>query len=185
MIHGISHKWGVHRLGCMLFGIVCVCCVCLSLAACRSHRNVVEETHREVHESVGQSVDHDTLRATSTATEVRTDTTAIAADVYFHAVVDRDSAGRIVEITARHKATATRDNRRVSGHIGRVDQIKVSNSDEIARTMDTVAKKKEEITEDVDAGIPLEFRIGWTIVAALIIFYTGDLIYRQWKKKRQ
>lgn len=184
MIHGTYRKSGVHRMGRMLFGIVCVCCVCLSLAACRSHRQVVEETHREVHESVGQSVDHDTLRATTTAAEVQTDTTSIAADVYFHAVIDRDSAGRVVEITARHKATATRDNRRVSGHIGRVDQVKVSHGDEIARTVDTVTQKKEEVTEDAGTGIPLECRIGWTIVAALIIFYTGDLIYRQWKKKR-
>lgn len=184
MIHGISRKSGVHRLGRMLFGIVCVCCVCLSLAACRSHRNVVEETHREVHESVGQSVDHDTLRATSTATEVQTDTTAIAADVYFHAVIDRDSAGRVVEITASGKSNVQQTSHRETESSGRVDQVKASHGDEIARTVDTVAQKKEEVTEDAGAGIPLECRIGWTIVAALIIFYTGDLIYRQWKKKR-
>lgn len=184
MIHGISHKSGVYRLGRMLFDIVCVCCVCLSLAACRSHRQVVEETHREVHESVGQSVDHDTLRATTTAAEVQTDTTSIAADVYFHAVIDRDSAGRVVEITASGKSNVQQTSHRETESSGRVDQVKASHGDEIARTVDTVAQKKEEVTEDAGAGIPLECRIGWTIVAALIIFYTGDLIYRQWKKKR-
>lgn len=185
MIHGISHKSGVYRLGRMLFDIVCVCSVCLSLASCRSHRNMVEETHQEVHGFVERTVDRDTLRATTTAAEARTDTTAINADVYFHAVIDRDSAGRVVEITASGKSNVQQTSHRETESSGRVDQVKASHGDEIARTVDTVAKKKEEITEDVDAGIPLECRIGWTIVAALIIFYTGDLIFRQWKKKRQ
>lgn len=185
MIHGKYRTSGVHGLGRMLFDIVCVCCVCLPLAACRSHREVVEETREEVHESAVQSVESDTLRATTIATEVQTDTTAIAADVYFHAVVDRDSAGRIVEITARRKETATRDNRRVSGHIGRVNQVETSHGAETAKTVDNVAKKKEEVTEDAGTGIPLECKIGWILVLILILFYTGDYIYRLWKRKRQ
>lgn len=185
MIHGISHKSGVHRLGRVFLGIVCVCCVCLSLAACRSHRNVVEETRKEVHESVGRTVDRDTLQRAIEAVGRDTATAKASADVFFHAVIDRDSAGRVVEISASGKSNVQQTSHRETESSGRVDQVKASHSAETAGTVDTVDQKKEEVTEDVDAGIPLECRIGWTIVAALIIFYTGDLIFRQWKKKRQ
>lgn len=185
MIHGKYRTSGVHGLGRMLFDIVCVCCVCLSLAACRSHRQVVEETHREVHESVGQSVDRDTLQRAIEAVGRDTATAKASADVFFHAVIDRDSAGRVVEITASGKSNVQQTSHRETESSGRVDQVKASRGDEIARTVDTVTQKKEEVTEDAGAGIPLECRIGWSIVLILILFYTGDYIYRLWKRKRQ
>lgn len=185
MIHGKYRTSGIQGLGRMLFDIVCVCCVCVSLAACRSHRQVVEETRQEVHESVGQSVNRDTLQRAVEAAGRDTATAKTNANVFFHAVIDRDSAGRVVEITAVGQSNVQSTSKRETAASGRADQVNASHGDETARTVDTVAKKKEEITEDVDAGIPLECRIGWTIVAALILFYTGDLIFRQWKKKRQ
>lgn len=184
MIHGKYRTRGVYGLGRMLFDIMCVCCVCVSLAACRSHREVVEETHREVHESVGHTYDRDTLQRAVEVAERDTATARARADVFFHAVIDRDSAGRVVEITAVGQSNVQSDSHRETATVGRVDQVNASQGAETARTVDAVTKNKEEVTEDAGTGIPLECRIGWTIVAALIIFYTGDLIYRQWKKKR-
>lgn len=158
---------------------------CLLVVGCRSTRNSVEETHREVHTAVKEGFTTDTLNATAATRETHTDTAAVRADERAVISLKRDSAGRVVEIRTERSAKVNANVSQKTDRDRWFYGLNATRSSEASGSVDSVTKKKEEITKEVNVGIPLECLIGWSIVALLILFYTGDYIYRIWKRKRK
>lgn len=184
MKNGISRKVGVKRLYALLCGLLCLSVVLVSLAACRSSRNTVEETHREVHTAVSEVNKNDTLQSAATARQEQTDTAKLRADERAVIKLTRDSVGRIIEIHSTRSAKVNANTKRKSERDRWFYGLNATRYSEATSSVDSLAKKKEEVKEEVKVGIPLECLIGWSIVAALMLFYTGDYIYRLWKKRK-
>ena len=184
MKNGTSRKVGVKRLYALLCGLLCLSVVLVSLAACRSSRNTVEETHREVHTAVSEVNKNDTLQSAATARQEKTDTAELRADERAVIKLTRDSVGRIIEIHSTRSAKVNANTKRKSERDRWFYGLNATRYSEASGSVDSLAKKKEEVKEEVKVGIPLECLIGWSIVAALILFYTGDYIYRLWKKRK-
>ncbi len=185
MKNGISYKIrldGCHDTVCCT---MCILVILVSLAACRSSRNVVEKTHGEIHATFKETAETDTVRATTATSETHTDSINSRADEQGSVTIHRDSAGRAVRINWRIRADFEKIKRAVSAQNLRLYESKESRSSENSENVDYVDTKKEEISEEIDTSIPLECLIGWSIVALLILFYTGDYIYRIWKRKRK
>lgn len=184
MKHGISYKVGVKRRRSLLCGLLCLSVILVSLAACRSSRNTVEETHREVHTAVSEVNQNDTLQSAATARQEQTDTAELRADERAVIKLTRDSVGRIIEIHSARSAKVNANTKRKSERDRWFYGLNATRYSEASDSVDSVTQKKEETTKEVKVGIPLECLIGWSIIAALILFYTGDYIYRLWKKKK-
>lgn len=184
MKNGISRKVGVKRLYALLCGLLYLSVVLVSLAACRSSRNTVEETHREVHTAVSEVNKNDTLQSAATARQEQTDTAELRADERAVIKLTRDSVGRIIEIHSTRSAKVNANTKRKSERDRWFYGLNATRYSEASDSVDSVTQKKEETTKEVKVGIPLECLIGWSIVAALILFYTGDYIYRLWKKRK-
>lgn len=184
MKHGISYKVGVKRLHALLCGLLCLSVILVSLAACRSSRNTVEETHREVHTAVSEVNQNDTIQSAATARQEQTDTAELRADERAVIKLTRDSVGRIIEIHSARSAKVNANTKRKSERERWFYGLNATRYSEATDSVDSVTQKKEETTKEVKVGIPLECLIGWSIIAFLILFYTGDYIYRLWKKKK-
>lgn len=184
MKNGISRKVGVKRLYALLCGLLCLSVVLVSLAACRSSRNTVEETYREVHTDISEVNQNDTLQSAATARQEQTDTAELRADERAVIKLTRDSVGRIIEIHSTRSAKVNANTKRKSERDRWFYGLNATRYSEASDSVDSVTQKKEETTKEVKVGIPLECLIGWSIVAALILFYTGDYIYRLWKKRK-
>lgn len=184
MKHGISYKVGVKRLHALLCGLLCLSVILVSLAGCRSSRNTVEETHREVHTAVSEVNQNDTLQSAATARQEQTDTAELRADERAVIKLTRDSVGRIIEIHSARSAKVNANTKRKSERDRWFYGLNATRYSEASDSVDSVTQKKEETTKEVKVGIPLECLIGWSIIAALILFYTGDYIYRLWKKRK-
>lgn len=184
MKNGISRKVVVKRLYALLCGLLCLSVVLVSLAACRTSRNTVEETHREVHTAVSEVNKNDTLQSAATARQEQTDTAELRADERAIIKLTRDSVGRIIEIHSTRSAKVNANTKRKSERDRWFYGLNATRYSEASDSVDSVTQKKEETTKEVKVGIPLECLIGWSIVAAMIFFYTGDYIYRLWKKRK-
>lgn len=184
MKHGISYKVGVKRRRSLLCGLLCLSVILVSLAACRSSRNTVEETHREVHTAVSEVNQNDTLQSAATARQEQTDTAELRADERAVIKLTRDSVGRIIEIHSARSAKVNANTKRKSERDRWFYGLNATRYSEASDSVDSVTQKKEETTKEVKVGIPLECLIGWSIIAALILFYTGDYIYRLWEKRK-
>lgn len=165
---------------------ICACLIaCLYVVGCRSSRNTVEETQREVHAVVKETFATDTVYTAATSCETQTDTAAVRADERAVISLKRDSAGRVVEIRTERSAKVNANVSRKTDRDRWFYGLNATRYSEASGSVDSVTKKKEEIAKEVNVGIPLECLIGWSIVALLILFYTGDYIYRIWKRKRK
>lgn len=184
MKNGISYKVGVKRINALLCGLLCMSVTLVSLAACRSYRNTVEETHREVHTAVSEVNQNDTLQSAATARQERTDTAELRADERAVIKLTRDSVGRIIEIHSARSAKVNANAKRKSERDRWFYGLNATSYSEASGSVDSLTQKKEETTEEINVGIPLECLIGWSIVGLLILFYTGDYIYRLWKKRQ-
>lgn len=184
MKHGISYKVGVKRRRSLLCELLCLSVILVSLAACRSSRNTMEETHREVHTVVSEVNQNDTLQSTATSRQEQTDTAELRADERAVIKLTRDSVGRIIEIHSTRSAKVNANTKRKSERDRWFYGLNATRYSEASDSVDSVTQKKEETTKEVKVGIPLECLIGWSIIAFLILFYTGDYIYRLWKKKK-
>lgn len=185
MKHG-KYNFGYRLRALSTRTLFCACLVaCLIAGGCRSSRNSVEETHREVHTAVKDGFTTDTLNATATTRETQTDTATVRADERAVICLKRDSAGRVVEIRTERSAKVNANVSRKTDRDRWFYGLNATRSSEASGSVDSVTKKKEEITKEVNVGIPLECLIGWSIVALLILFYTRDYIYRIWKRRRK
>lgn len=175
-----------HRLRALLLWVALFSGViaCLLVVGCRSTRNSVEETYREVHTAVKEGFTTDTLNATAATCETQTDTAALRAGERAVISLKRDSAGRVVEIHAERRANVKANVSRKTERDRWFYGLNATRYSEASDSVDSVTEKKEEVTKEVKVGIPLECLIGWSIVLLLILFYTGDYIYRLWKRKR-
>lgn len=180
MKHGISRNVGRHRPGRVLCGIVCICVVMLSLAACRSHRQTVKETRQEETEVVRQLSGTDSTHTEESVGEIRNDTVAATADAYCNVVIDRDSAGRVVGI---HSSRNTKVKANVSTRSER-DRwfygLEATRSSEVAETVGSVTEKKEETRPHNEIGIPVGLWVFGTICMLLIVSYLA----LSWKPKK-
>ena len=154
------------------------------MSACRSSRNTVEETHREVHTAVSEVNQNDTLQSAATARQEQTDTAELRADERAVIKLTRDSVGRIIEIHSARSAKVNANTKRKSERDRWFYGLNATRYSETSGSVDSVAKEKKETAQEVKAGFPLDCLIGWGIVAFLVIYYTSDLIYRTWKRKR-
>ncbi len=182
---------GKYYLGSRLRALLCRVALlggllaCLLVVGCRSSRNTVEETNREVHTAVKETFTTDTLDTAATSHETQTDTATVRADERAVISLKRDSAGRVVEIRTERSAKVNANVSRKTDRDRWFYGLNATRSSEASGSEASVTKKKEEVTKEVKVGIPLECLIGWSIVALLIIFYTGDYIYRLWQRKRK
>lgn len=166
--------------------VSCLICICVGiLSGCRSTKKVIEETTiQEVSESSADST-FNTAATTEKTTETRADSSNVRADERGRVEIERDSAGRPIVVIWNYdwhlQGTNTLQTEKGKWFNG----LNTSYHSEASRKTDTDTKKKKETETEMDTSIPLEFRIGWTIVLLLIIFYTADAIWRKIKKSRQ
>lgn len=170
MINGISYKVGVKRLYALLCGLLCLSVALVSLAGCRSSRNTVEETHREVHTAVSEVNQNDTLQSAATARQEQTDTAELRADERAVIKLTRDSVGRIIEIHSTRSAKVNANTKRKSERDRWFYGLNATRYSEASGSVDSLTQKKEETTKKVKVGIPLETLIGSGLLLLVIIY---------------
>ena len=178
------YKTGIRCLHSMFCCGVFLLCVLVSLAGCRTSRSSVEETNRETHTAIQKVSTADSLNFASAAGEERGDSTRVQAREHTDIELTRDSDGRIIRILTTNWLdfksnwkSSTKGGYYFNGH-------SASQSSETSGSEDSVTKKKEEVTKEINTGMPLDHLIGMTIVALLIVGYAGDYIYKLWKRKQ-
>lgn len=164
---------------------LCACVVaCLIAGGCRSSRNVVQESETIEHNEFNTSEKNESVHSEANDTICQRDTIKGGAGERGRIDIERDTAGRPVvilwDINSNFSAEASTETLKK----GIFDLRASSNNAEASGSVDSLTQKKEEITEEINVGIPLECLIGWSIVGLLILFYTGDYIYRLWKKRK-
>lgn len=185
MKNGKFYKVGVKRIHLVLCGVLCLLCGLVSLGSCRSTRNAVEETHREIHATVKESVEADSLNTATATREENTDSTEIRAEQHAIVEIKRDSVGRIVGINVARSGKVRANTKRKTDSDLSFHSFKASRSSEASDSVAAITQKKKETTTEVDSRIPLECIIGWSLIGLVILFYAGDYIYRLWKKKTE
>lgn len=179
MKNGIPCKNGALGTGhllCVLYLFVGM----VSLAACRSSRTSLEMGRSEEHAAVNEIVSVGTVGNTAAASEERADTAAVRADDNSVFTISRDSAGRITQVVA------SRFTRIVSSGRSRIDRdrwfygLNATRCSEASAQVDSVVEKKTEAASAAEVRVPLMVRVGWCLVALVIIFYIADYIYRRW-----
>lgn len=165
---------------------LCACVVaCLIAGGCRSSRNVVQESETIEHNEFNTSEKNESVHSEANDTICQRDTIKGGAGERGRIDIERDTAGRPVVILWAINSNFSAEASTETLKKGIFDLRGSSNNAEASGSVDSVTEKKEEITKEVKVGIPLECLIGWSIVILLILFYTGDYIYRIWKRKRK
>lgn len=165
--------------------LFCACLVaCLIAGGCRSSRNLVQETDTIEHIEFNSSEGNESIHSEANDSICQRDTIKSSAGERGRIDIERDSAGLPVVIVWNVQTDFSAEASTEKIETGLFDLRRKSDNTEASGAVDSLAKKKEETTKEVKVGIPLECLIGWSIVAALILFYTGDYIYRLWKKRK-
>lgn len=146
------------------------CIACLLFVGCRSSRNSVAETHREVHTAVKEGFTADTLNSAISSSEMQTDTATLHADERAVISITRDSAGRVVEIRAERHAKVNANVSRKADSDSQFYGFNATCYSETSGSVDSVTKKKEEAKTEVKIGIPLGSIIIWGLAAMVVIY---------------
>lgn len=166
-----------------LSGLLLIILILVSLQGCRSVCKVAEETGREELHSFGESLQADTLRAAATSREEKRDSAELRADEHTVISLARDSAGRIVGITAKSR----KDYRGVkeSHTEGQrwFDGLNATRSSEASGTVAAVAQKKEETNKKAEGAKYVSRLVGISLLLILCA-YIIDIIYMRWKKRK-
>lgn len=185
MKHG-KYNFGYRLRALSTRTLFCACLVaCLIAGGCRSSRNLVQETDTIEHIEFNSSEGNESIHSEATDSICQRDSIKGSAVERGRIDIERDSAGLPVVIVWNVQTDFSAEASTEKIETGLFDLRRKSNNAEASGSEDSVTKKKEEITKEVNVGIPLECLIGWSIVALLILFYTGNYIYRIWKRKRK
>lgn len=165
---------------------LCACVVaCLIAGGCRSSRNVVQESETIEHNEFNTSEKNESVHSEANDTICQRDTIKGNSGERGRIDIERDTAGRPVVILWAVNSNFSAEASTETLKKGIFDLRGSTNNAEASGSVDSHTEKKEETTEEVKVGIPLECLIGWSIVAAVILFYIGDYIYRLWKKRQE
>lgn len=184
-------KNGKYHLGYRLRALsnrafICACVVAgLIAGGCRSSRNVVQESETIGHNEFNTSEKNESVHSAANDTICQRDTIKGGAGERGRIDIERDTAGRPVVILWTINSNFSAEASTETLKKGIFDLRGSSNNAEASGSVDSLTQKKEETTEEINVGIPLECLIGWSIVGLLILFYTGDYIYRLWKKRQE
>lgn len=158
---------------------------CLLIGGCRSSRSVVQETETIEHIEFNTSEGNESVHSEASDSICQQDTIKSSAGERGRIDIRRDTAGRPVVILWTVNTNFSAEASTETLKKGIFDLRGSSNNAEASGSVDSVTKEKEETTEEINVGIPLECLIGGSIVVLLILFYAGDYIYRRWKRKRK
>lgn len=165
-----------HRL-CSLANqtLLCACVIAgLATGGCRSSRSVVQETETVEHHEYNASEKNESFHGEASDSIHQRDSVKGSAGERGRIDIERDSTGRPVLILwslySDFKAEAATET------LGKgLFTLRGSSfSSETSGSVDSLTEKKEEATEEIEAGLPLK-RLITSGLAALILFY---LIYR-------
>ena len=163
--------------------LFCACIVaCLIAGGCRSSRSVVQETDTIEHIESNNSEGNESIHSEATDSICQRDTIKSSAGERGRIDIERDSAGLPVVIVWNVQSDFTAEASTKKIETGLFDLRRKSNNAEASGSVDSVTKKKEEITKEVNVGIPLECRISLIIICIVIVLYIVDYIYRLWKR---
>lgn len=157
----------------------------LSLCGCRSTRNTVEETHREIQTDIKETISADTLQTATTASESLKDSAELRATEHAIIKIMRDTSGRIIEIVATRTAEVGANSIRNAECNQWLYSTNASYRTEASDAENTITQKKKETQKEFKAGAYLERTITICLAALIIFFYIGDYLYKLWKKKQQ
>lgn len=165
---------------------ICACVVaCLIAGGCRSSRNAVQESETIEHNEFNTSEKNESVHSEANDTICQRDTIKGGAGERGRIDIERDTAGRPVVILWAINSNFSAEASTETLKKGIFDLRGSTNNAEASGSVDSITEKKEETTEEINVGIPLEWLIGWSIVGIMILFYTGDYIYRLWKKREE
>lgn len=165
--------------------LLCACVIAgLVAGGCRSSRSVVQETETVEHQYSESHDTNDSIFIASGDTVCQRDSITGSAGERGRIEIERDSTGRPVVILWNVNSDFSAEAAMETLGKGLFTLRATSNNSEASDSVDSLTKKKEEIKKDVKVGIPLEEILAVIIIASLILFYTGDYIYRLWKKKK-
>ena len=164
-------------------GILCLCLIMAVMAGCRKSQDMVEETYGEKHTTVSGSLAADTLHTAATSSEENTDSAEICAVDRAVIRIERDTAGRVIEIRTKRAANIRALAKRRTEQDRKFHGLNVTLRSEASDSVVSFAQTKKEEKKDYKFGTPLETYIGLSLCALIILFYIGDYIYRLWKRK--
>lgn len=163
-------------LACLITGSI--------VGGCRSSRSVVQEIETTEHRATESYDTNDSIFSEANDSICQRETIKGSSGERGRIDIERDTAGRPVVILWAVNSDFSAEASTESLGKGIFNLRSSSHHSEASDSVDSVTQKKEETTKEVKVGIPLECLIGWSIVAAMILFYTGDYIYRLWKKRK-
>ena len=165
--------------------LLCACVIAgLVAGGCRSSRSVVQETETVEHRYSESHDTNDSIFIASGDSLFQRDSIKGSAGERGRIDIERDNTGRPVVILWNVNSDFSAEAATETLGKGLFTLRGSSNNTTASGSVNSVTQKKEEIKEEIKVGIPLECLLGCGIVAILILLYTGDYIYRLWKKRK-
>ena len=156
--------------------------------SCKSSRNMVEETRTEFHYSGRDSTRVDSVLMGGNERSSQGDTTSVAADFDGSIEIKRDTGGRPIKITWTRSALVWTLSKRDTEKERLFYGLNATRHSESSGAVDSVNKKTEETTEEVNTAISLENIIGPGLLGLallyLIYLFFTHIVWPWIKQKR-
>lgn len=159
-----------------------------TFSGCKSYKKAVGEIRTEIHHSGRDSTRVDSILMQGNERSSQGDTTSVSADLHGSVEIKRDTVGRPIKIIWTRSAIVStlskRDKEKERWFYG----LNATRYSESSGAVDSVATKKEEVTQTVDTRISLENIIGpgllGLVILYLIYIFFADVVWPWIKQKR-
>ena len=157
---------------CQPFGVLALIVLILtvnSFTSCKSYRKAVEETRTEFHYTGKDSTRVDSVLMGGNKRSCESDTTSVSTGASGTVEIKRDSAGRAIKIIWTRSALVSTLSKRDTEKERWFYGLNATRHSESSDAVESVDKKTEETTEELNATISLENIIGSGLLGIILL----------------